>query len=256
MTRASVKVRQAGAVHVHHGPLAPGSVLVDGVGDEVLACARGSGDEHRGRVDALEATQGLEEPLHGARASEDLAVGGGVSTSEVAHLVLEAVGLDHLAHRQPHLAQVEGLAQVGARAQARGLQGQLHRAVGGDDDHRQIPLLRRQLLQHLHPAHAGHLQVEHQQVRRVRGDALEALHTVRCLDHRVALCLEVLPQRPADQLLVVTDEDGGGLGHGALQGGMDPGRLRTGSPGPVRYSTDHPKALFRHDLAQLPANLC
>ena len=70
------------------------------------------------------------------------------------------------------------------------------------------------LAQHRHAVDVGQLVVEQHQVDAV-GDAIERLLAGRRLDDLVAVGAQPLGERPANQLFVVDDEDGGVSHHAA-----------------------------------------
>ena len=80
-------------------------------------------------------------------------------------------------------------------------------AVAGDHDDRRGLDEVAQLLQHLEAVHAGHLDVEEDQVGRFALDQRDALFAGRRLHDFVAFVLEDHLQRVADRGFVVDDQD-------------------------------------------------
>ena len=195
---------------------------MNGVCDQVLAGAGGAPDQHRRRLDVLQPLEHLEHTLHGRALAEDLAVGARGLAPEVAHLGGEAVLLENLPHREGHLSEVEGLGQVGLGPEAGRLDRALDRAVGGQHDDGDVVILLPDGAEHVHSTHLRHLHVGEDEVRAVGHDLLQAVRSVLRFEDEEALSAQVLTEGPADELLVVADQDCRALGHLALHGGAYP----------------------------------
>jgi hypothetical protein len=86
------------------------------------------------------------------------------------------------------------------------------------------------VLEHLEPVRARHADVQQHQVGALVVEDLERPIAVLGLQHLVAGARQVLPQGPADQLLVVDDQDA--FRHGEMGSLRERwGRLRPGPPG-------------------------
>ena len=85
--------------------------------------------------------------------------------------------------------------------------GGADRAVAGDDHHRQRLVDRLDALQRLEAVHAGHLDVEEDEIGRLLLGERHAFRPARRLEHVVALVLEDHPHRPPDLRLVVYDQN-------------------------------------------------
>ena len=119
--------------------------------------------------------------------------------------------LQHVVDARPHFDQVERLADEILRA---GLQrAQLVARLGGDHEHRQIAVrvVGLEAFHHLESVHAGHLQIEQDQVVVVlavqRADL--AADSVVDVDARVAGVAQHLLEQADVGLLIVDDQDAG-----------------------------------------------
>ena len=175
--------------------------------DEVLAAARAYGDvfllgaqehdvAHRHQQDAVALDDRQVFPRRDGGARQLLAPRGGGSRSFFQR-GRESLG----AHR---------LEQIVERVQLEGLDGMP--VVRGDEDDARRLLERSEVARHLEPAHAGHLDVEQQDLRAARRNALHRLEAVACLADDVGRQLardvvEQLLQPFARRRFVVGDED-------------------------------------------------
>jgi signal transduction histidine kinase len=228
------RLRHGRAIDLHVRLFFARTAGVDRLRDEVLARAALAGDEDRGRVHALEVVQHLEDALHGRALADEALVA--LLAAEVAHLAREAADVDRLLELQRELAQVEGLREVPRGAEARGVDGAVHGAVGSDDDRRDVELHLLHLAEHAEAVDLGHLEVDDERVGRLRRQHVEALLPVGRDDDVVALRAEVLGHRPADELLVVAHEHAqrARVGFLRLVGGGGAGRRGAG-PHDVAY---------------------
>ncbi len=83
-------------------------------------------------------------------------------------------------------------------------------------------LSRAQLLAHLEAVELRQHDVEHDEIDGLIAEALEGFLAVGSLDDRVAVPLERKGQHLADGLLVIDEENGGGVGHDS---GLRPARF-------------------------------
>ncbi len=154
------RLRQGGAGHLDEGPVPSRAVLVERLGEQLLAGAALAEEQHRGGggghlADRLEDRQHLRALAHqvveAVLVLEPLA--------QRARLLHEALPLQGLLEDDLQLLDVDRLAEVVLGAELHRLDRRLDRAVGGhDDDHR----LRAHLLdlrEQLDPVHARHAQV-------------------------------------------------------------------------------------------------
>ena len=154
---------QGGAVDLDEGLVASRAVAVQGLGDQLLAGARLPGDEHR-RLGGGDVADHLEEFLHGRRSADD----GGVECRPLLGCLLPAgrhLAVVHRAQqRQAQPVEVERLGEVVVGPLAHGLDGVLHRRVGGHDDHRQARLHGVDAAEGLVAVHARHAHVHEHRV--------------------------------------------------------------------------------------------
>src|SRR5262245_6188609 len=110
----------------------------------------------------------------------------------------------------------QGLAKVGCRAGGETMRAGFGLVVGGDHDRRQTNARLLELLQHVQPGHAGHVQVEDEAVGAPLREGIQELGPGgKGLGFQVRGAHQAL-ERLADRLLVVDDGDkrsGTGLGH-------------------------------------------
>ena len=145
---------------------------------------------------------------HEVAAGHD-AGGGGAGTLGLAGFIPAQQGAD--AFNQQALAERLGDVVVSAEAQAHQLIDFL--ILGGQEDNRDGAALA-QALQQFHPVHAGHLDIEHGEVHRAGGHALQRAFTVCiCTDLKAFLF-----QRHGDagQDVAVVVNQGDGLLHRAF----------------------------------------
>jgi hypothetical protein len=117
-----------------------------------------------------------------------------------------------LATPQHVVVDVEGLVDVVPGAQLDGRDRVLDRREAGHEDHEHVGILLLDRAQQRQPVAVGQLEVEQDQVDPVAQALARGGHAVR-LEDGVALALEAIAQREADQRLVVDDQDRRG-GHG------------------------------------------
>ena len=186
----------------------PATVVVDGLGHQLLAGSRLPAQEH-GDVGAGDAADRLVHVLH-ARVPPD-------ERAELAHLLQPPPEPGHLlgqsggGHRplreQQHLVKVEGLGQVVVGALLHGLDGRVHGAVGRHHHHTGVATHLAQALQHAEPIEARHADVEEDEVEGLRLAGADGGLTVGDRGDVVAGLTQPFLQDPAQAVLVVSDED-------------------------------------------------
>ena len=149
-----------------NGPLGARAVLVQRVGDELLARARLAGDQHRDDALAQPADR-AEHVLHRRRLAEDLRHLGGRRVG----LALVQAFLDGAADQVDRLGHVEGLGQVVEGAALEGADGAVEIGVRRHDDDRQVAVLGLDLLEQVDPRAARHADVGDQHLRRSSSSA-------------------------------------------------------------------------------------
>jgi hypothetical protein len=195
------------------------AVLVQRVGDELLARARLAGDEHGD--DALaEAADGAEHVLHGRRLAEDL--------RDLRHgrldLSLVQALLDGAPDQVDRLGHVEGLGQVVEGAALEGADRAVEVRVGGHDDDRQVAMPRLDLREQLDARASGHADVGDEHLRLLVLERREHVARVREAADGELLARQRLLEHEADRLVVVDDPDGLHAIGGAA--GVDKGGVR------------------------------
>ncbi|MNS86649.1 hypothetical protein D3C72_1205590 [compost metagenome] len=169
-------------------------------------------DVDQGHAHHVDEENGVRGGVHGAakalqfgRALAHRAFEQGVV---VARGAVQQPHFEHVADAREHLERVEGLADEVARARFQ--RRQLGVRVGGDHQHGQIAfqLQRTQGIHHLVAAHAGHHQVEDDQVELVA--LVQAGHGARVEgagDGRVAAALQQMLEQAQIDFLVVDEEN-------------------------------------------------
>ncbi|MBF0246303.1 MAG: hypothetical protein HQL31_13740 [Planctomycetes bacterium] len=112
------------------------------------------------------------------------------------------------------LVVVDGFLQVAEGAQLEGLDGVLHAAVAGDQDHQRLLVVGADLLQGRNAVHDRHLDIHQHKVGGLRLVDLHGGPAVGGLEGLVIVHGEQAAELLAQQLLVVGDEDarpGGGI---------------------------------------------
>ena len=153
--------------------------LVDRLGDELLAGARLTRDQHRGqRRRGL-----LDHPVDGpdTRAvADDLAERAGLAQlpPEVPHLAQRVLPLDRLLQEDLQPLRIDRLAQVVVGPFLDRLDGGFHGALRGEENQRQVRQLVLQRAQQLHPSHPRHHHVADDDGGAEAGHFTEALLAV------------------------------------------------------------------------------
>ncbi len=116
-------------------------------------------------------------------------------------------GPQHLGHGRDQLGLAEGLDQVGRHARVASLLDEVALAEGGEQEHRDV-VARADLTGRRDAIEAGHLHVEHGEIRAMGVDERHSLVPPTGLGHdHVAGFLEDLLEVEADDGLVVSDDD-------------------------------------------------
>ena len=124
-------------------------------------------------------------------------------------------GRDRALHGRVERLERERLHEEVHRAVLHRLDRDVHRGVRGHHEHDEVGVRGERALQRLDAVDARQPDVEEHDVGRVRGEQLERLLAGLRREHLVAAALEALGDGPADELLVVDDEDAGGGGRHA-----------------------------------------
>ena len=151
---------QRGAIEGHEGLVLPRAVLVDGLGDQLLARARLPLDQHAG-VGRRDAFQALDHVAH-LRAVADDALEAKLLVQPPLQFqvgLLQARALGGLFHARPKLGHVERLQQVVESPAPHRLDGRGDGAVAGHQDHFGVGLLGLGAGQNAQPVDVVHHQV-------------------------------------------------------------------------------------------------
>ena len=202
-------LRDGRAVHLDERLVAPRRAPVERLRDELLAGAALAGDEDR-RGGVRHLPDDVVDGLHRRRLAHERRTFP-VREVRVDVLALEVVGARRLGDDLLQLLLLEGLRDVVERPRLERRDRAVHRAVGGDDDDRDVGELGGDPPQQLHPAELRHHEVRHDHVhRRLLQDA-ERLLAVCGGGDLVPLALQHRGEDAPDVHLVVDDED---VGHG------------------------------------------
>ena len=197
------------AVDLDPRAASPVALLVERVGQELLAGAALADDEHVG-VGVRHRGHGFEHTLDARRASEDLRVGDLVDEPalEVRVLAEQLSMLERVLEQAEELVRLERLLEDVKRAGAlRGFHRLAHGAVGGDDEHLEGRIAPLELARELQTVPVGQHQVDDGRVRITLDDCAQRLAHAPGRAHAVALALERQAETVGDRLLVVDDED-------------------------------------------------
>jgi hypothetical protein len=206
--RLEERLLERGAGHGEKGAARPGALLVDGFGHEPLAGSALAEEEDRRGVGLGHAADEVEHLQHPrALAHDRLSAFGWPGAPEDLHLAAEMVRLQGLLDDVDHLVHVEGLVDVVVGAELHGPHRGIHRGVGRDEDREELRQALADAREHLEPVDVGQPVVEEQQVVFLLLQELEPLGAGLGRVDEVALALQPLRERPADELLVLDDED-------------------------------------------------
>src|SRR5262249_43109220 len=201
--------RDRRAVHLDERALGERGGLVHRAGDELLAGAALAGDEDTalGRRDLGDLPAELDHDLRGAEHLVPLAGRRG----EGRDLAADGAALERVADPQQEHVAVERLLEEVEGALARRAEGIPDGGVAGDDDDRDLAVgaevagLERR--EEVEPVLLAKLDVDDEELDTLAAEEPARLGRAAGLQHLEALALEDHPQRAANVLLVVDDED-------------------------------------------------
>jgi hypothetical protein len=200
--------RERAAVQGDERPLAPGGLLVNGPGDQLLAGAALPDDEDAGIGWGHGLDDGEDLP-HLLRLPDHVLVLG-----EALELLLElevggadVVLLQRLGDQGLEALQVQGLGQIVVCAVAHGLHGRVHRRLARDHDELALDAALAHPGEQLEPVQLGHLEVGQDQTVPARLELFPRLLPIGGHLGGVAVLGEDHLQSFRDVLLVVGDQD-------------------------------------------------
>jgi len=205
---------QGAAVEGDEAALAPPAVVVEGAGDELLACAALAVDEDGGvgGGDLAECVEGAE---HAGVVADDAleAVALVELLAELEVVAAQVLFLEGVADDGPELLEVDRLAQVGGGPLLHGGHGVLDGGVARDEDDLDLGVALLGLDEDLHAVHLVHHEVGDDEVVVGLGEAVEPLAAA---GDDVAVAGEALEGvgegLPVIDLVVNDDYSGDGLG--------------------------------------------
>src|SRR5215468_2413213 len=194
-----------GAVHLHERAIGARGAGVYGPGHQLLARPAVAVDQHaarggRGDVDLL------AQLLDGCALAHDL-LAPLHPLAQAPVLLLETGMLESPRGDQEGLLEGERLLDEVVGAQLGRLHRRLDGGVAGDHHHRRLGAALLHLREGLQPVHAGHPDVEEDEVRRIVHEAGQRFLRRARRGDAVALVLEHAAQRALDEALVIHDED-------------------------------------------------
>ena len=196
-----------GAVDRQEAEIPARRVLVDGVGDQLLAGAALPDDQHAAAGGRHE-RQLVQHLLHAGRRPDDLPEGELLLEPllEARHLLGQAALLDRDRHALPQLDQVDRLLEVVIGPLLHGVHGRLHRAEPGDHQHGDPRIGRLRLLEDLQAVHARHPQIGHQKVGAVPLQVFDPFLARVERRHQVAVLAQGHLGAAAVSLVIVDDD--------------------------------------------------
>jgi len=201
-------LRQSATIHGDEGLVAPGAVEVDGAGNQFLAGARFSGDEHRslGRGHFLNE---LVDALHGSALADNASelVAFLQFTGEITVSFDQLIVVDRFADGELQLLILEGFKDIVECSFAHGFDGFFHRSVGGHHDNGKIGMLEVDPFEQCHAVHARHSHVSDDRIQLIFRDYFQtALAGFGC-HHLVTLLTEEIFEDQQIVLFVIDNED-------------------------------------------------
>src|SRR5262249_9838633 len=183
---------------------------MDGARRELLAGPRFAVDQHR-RVVLREHADGLEDLVHHAVPADHVGEGVAVGqlATEVVDLVEQPALLEDLLRREEDLLLLERLRDVVAGALLDGLDGAFDARVAGDHDDIEIGPAIANLAREPDAVRAGNLEIHHRERELLLAEEAQGLGGVRRAGHRVALAGVELLQLPANERVVIDDQNSG-----------------------------------------------
>ena len=226
--RLEQRLGKRGAVDRHERPTRAAAVLVDELGDELLARSALAGDERRGvrRRDAARQRHDVAEHRRGPEHRERVAgaVGEGLRP-ERARLAPHHDRVHRSTDENLELGRGERLGEVIPRARAQRLEARLDARLPGHDDDDRLAPRRQRRAQQLHPRDLAHEEIHEDDVELATLQQLARLLAAPAHRNGVALDAEHAGATLAQRSLVVHDEDA----HARLGRGVDCHQLRKAS---------------------------
>ena len=182
---------------------------MDRLGHDVLAGAALAFQQHGRRLAGADLSDQLHHVVHRLTLADqlDVAVALSLFGLEPPHIPPQSGGLQRLLDDHRELVEIDRLGQVVEGPELHRLHGALDRAVGGHHHHRDLRLLLPDPFENLYSGGIGQAVVQHQQVAVFFLEQLEGGLAGLGLGDLVPLVLEPRLHRPADQLLVLDDQD-------------------------------------------------
>jgi len=182
------------AVDLDEGTRSPAAVSMKRPGHQFLAGAVFSGDEHAG-VGGGHQVQRLPQLADGLTLADNLP-GRRRLLPQPPVFFGQAGQFQAISHREENLVGVRRLFDKVIGPQAGGFDGVFHRAVGGNDHHRQEGVMALQFLEHLQAVQARQGDVQQHQVRGLLAHQLDGGLPIRGRNHLEAF----IPKDTRDHL--------------------------------------------------------
>ena len=215
---------ERGAVHGHHRPAGAATVVMDELGDQLLAAAAFAGDEHRGVGGGDAPGEGDHLVVFGRAAEHRDAVAGLDATLLMQHARFprDRDGVRSASDEDLQLAARERLWQKVPRAGPQHLQTRFHGRLAGDDDRDRVRVGGERGGEQLAAAHRRHVEIEQDDVEGTAPQQLEGFLTTAGDRDVVAFDAQHARAALAQRALVVGDENT----DAGLRGGLDRNQLR------------------------------
>ncbi len=194
-------LRQRTAVERHEGLVGTAAGAVDGPRHQLLAGARGAGDQHAD-VGGGDHARLLQQPLHLGAVGDDLGAPGVVALGHHPWCLGQ-----RLLDGGEQLVAVHRLGQEAEHPLAGGADGVGDRAVGGEQDHRQPRHLALYLAEQRQAVHLVHAQVGKYQVGAVDLQGAQRLAAALGGGHPVAAALQAHAQQLEQADVVIHQQD-------------------------------------------------
>jgi len=181
---------------------------VNDLGRQVLAGAALAGEQHRRCRTGGDLVQKRLELGHHRRVADDPVEPPllRLTHPQGPDLAAQPRGLQGFLHDEHQLVEVERLVRVVVGALLHDLHGGFDVRVRRQEDDEGVGIMLLDLLQQAQTVGIGQLEVEQDEIDGVSQGLVRRAAAVG-LEHAVALLLEPLAQRPADQRLIVHDQD-------------------------------------------------
>jgi hypothetical protein len=213
----------------------PGTALVDGPGQQLLARATLAQKQHR-RIGGRDAIDQAEQLAHGGRGADDSreAIRDVDLAFESPVALDQPAPLDGPPHRQYHLlVSLERLREVVVGPASQGLDRRSGGAIARQHHHRQVGPDRVHAVEQLETIHARHVEIGDQQVERAAGPVLERRQGVSPRAERGHLIVghgEHAPHSAKDEIVVVDQEDAARRIAGGVKGDLEQNGSDLSSP--------------------------